>query len=229
MTRRSRKNMTLLILLSTCLVISGVNGLHPSWADDAQDLYNQALMHVQGKNFSQAATTLKQAIQIFPRFAQGHHLLGIVLFNGLEQPQEAIQHLEKAVALHPNFARAYLDLGLVYQHQKNLDKAKQALSKAVEIYPRYPEARLSLALVYDQLHETEQAISAYTATLELQPNQPMALYNLATLFETQGKTSQAQQQLENALKLANGNFQVTAMARERLKDIQEMREMAENM
>ena len=94
----------------------------------------------------------------------------------MQQPDQAVTHLKKAVELHPNFARAYFDLGLVYQHQKNLDAAKTALKKAMEIYPRFADAQLNLAFTYDQLGEREQAISAYQAVLKDDPKQLTARF-----------------------------------------------------
>ena len=169
---------TIRITLFSLLI--GLSLPFSSWADEAQDLYNQALSHVERQDFQQAAQSLQQAVQIFPRFAVAHHLLGVVLFTGLNQSDQAIQHLEQAVTLHHNFARAYLDLGLAHQHAGNMPKAKLALQKAVEIYPRYAEAQLNLAFVYDQMQSPQQAIDAYNAALKLNPKQPEALYNLAT-------------------------------------------------
>ena len=170
-----------IILLS---VLLGVCWTITSLAHEAQTLYNQALSQVQQKNFSEAAKSLQQALKEFPRFANAHHLLGVVLFNGLEQSDNAIKHLEQAVSLHPNFARAYLDLGLVHQHAGNFPKAKLALQKAMEIYPHYVEAQLNLAFVFDKMHATREAIGAYQAALKLNPNQQAALYNLATLYDS---------------------------------------------
>ena len=136
-----------------------------SWAHEAQNLYNQALSQIQQQKFSQAAQSLQQAIKEFPHFANAHHLLGVALFNGLNQPDKAIEHLEQAVSLHPNFARAYLDLGLVHEHAGNFQKAKLALQKATDIYPRYAEAQLNLAFVFDQMHATQEALGAYQAAL----------------------------------------------------------------
>ena len=80
-------------------------------ADEAQALFNQGALHSNNGEFQQAAESLKQALEIFPRFAAAHHLLGVVSFSGLQQPDQAVTHLKKAVELHPNFARAYFDLG----------------------------------------------------------------------------------------------------------------------
>ena len=122
-----------------------------SQADEAQRLYNQGLEQSQAKHYEEAVISLQSAIRLFPRFAEAHHLLGIVYFNGLDQADKAITHIKQAVALHPNFARAYLDLGRLYQNQGQLSQAESILRQALTIYPQYEEARLSLALVQDQI------------------------------------------------------------------------------
>ena len=93
-------------------------------ADEAQTLYNQALSQIQQQNHRKAAESLQAAIHIFPKFAEAHHLLGVISFNSLHNPQQGMDHIKRAVSLHPNFARAYLDLGLIYQHQKNVAAAE---------------------------------------------------------------------------------------------------------
>ena len=173
-----------------------------SRANEAQTFYNQGLTHLHQQEFSQSAQSLQEALKVFPNFAAAHHLLGVVLFTGLQQPQQAVTHLKEAVALHPNFAQAYLDLGLVYQHQKDLEHAKEAIRKALEIYPHFSEAQLNLAFVHDQLGEQEDAISAYQATLTLNPEQTTAMYNLATLYDRHGDEVQAREQLQALTKLA---------------------------
>ncbi len=177
----------------------------PVQADTAQDFYNQALTQLQRENFKDAAEALEEALKVFPRFAAAHHLLGSVLFHGLRQPQQAIAHLKHAVALHPNFAQAYLDLGKIYQRQHKLEDAAAAFQKAADIYPQSPEAQLHLAVAYDQADAWEPAIRAYETTLDLEAGQPTALYNLAALHNRRGNTDLAKQRLQTLIRLAPGH------------------------
>ena len=189
------------ISIGVLILTFGLGFPFTSRADDAQTLYNQGLTHLHKQEFQQAAKSLQQALEVFPRFAAAHHLLGVVSFTGLQQPAQAVTHLKKAVELHPNFARAYLDLGLVYQHQKNLEAAKGVIQTALKIHPRFGEAQLNLAFVHDQLGEQKEAISAYQATLKMDPQNTTAMFNLANLYAQTGNSAKAREQLKALTKL----------------------------
>src|SRR5438067_13931112 len=49
--------------------------------------------------------------------------------------REAIYRWEKAVELDPNYAAAYNDLAIAYEHEGQLEKARKAYEKAIELQP----------------------------------------------------------------------------------------------
>src|SRR5215471_2140536 len=49
--------------------------------------------------------------------------------------REAIYRWEKAVELDPNYAAAYNDLAIAYEHEGQLEKARKAYEKALELDP----------------------------------------------------------------------------------------------
>ena len=138
-------------LLGPFILLCLLGGPRPSFADEALNLFNQAHSHIQKGQYEDAAQSLKAAIKLFPRFAEAHHLLGVVYFTGFSQPDSAIASFKQAIAFYPNFSRAHHDLGIVFQHQKKYANAERAFQKALELYPRYLEARVSLANLYDQM------------------------------------------------------------------------------
>ena len=170
-------------------------------ADKASDLFNQAHEIVAKQDYKQAIQTLKAAIEMYPRFAEAHHLLGIVYFTGLNQPDKAVSALKQAITHYPNFARAYLDLGTVLLHQKKTADAEAAYQKALQLYPDYLEARLATANLYGQTKRPQKSIRAYAAVLELQPDDPEILYRLAYWHNQANETKEAQVMLDRLLKV----------------------------
>jgi len=49
--------------------------------------------------------------------------------------REAIYRWEKATELDPNYAAAFNDLAIAYEHEGQLDKARKAYEKALELEP----------------------------------------------------------------------------------------------
>jgi len=55
--------------------------------------------------------------------------------------REAIYRWEKAVELDPQYAAAFNDLGIAYEHEGQLDKARKAYEKALALDPNNAQIR----------------------------------------------------------------------------------------
>ena len=55
--------------------------------------------------------------------------------------REAIYRWEKAVELDPTYAAAFNDLGIAYEHEGQLDKARKAYEKALALEPNNTNIR----------------------------------------------------------------------------------------
>lgn len=55
--------------------------------------------------------------------------------------REAIYRWEKAVELDPKYAAAFNDLGIGYEHEGQLDKARRAYEKALALDPNNAQIR----------------------------------------------------------------------------------------
>src|SRR5499427_9305047 len=60
--------------------------------------------------------------------------------------REAIYRWEKAVELDPNYAAAYNDLAIAYEHEGQLEKARKAYEKALELDPNNSQVRQNYEL-----------------------------------------------------------------------------------
>lgn len=55
--------------------------------------------------------------------------------------REAIYRWEKAVEIDPMYAAAFNDLGIAYEHEGQLDKARKAYEKALALEPNNAQIR----------------------------------------------------------------------------------------
>jgi Flp pilus assembly protein TadD len=71
--------------------------------------------------------------------------------------REAIYRWEKAAELDPKYAAAFNDLGIAYEHEGQLDKARRAYEKALAIEPNNAQIRQN----YDLFKEiNDRAVQA---------------------------------------------------------------------
>jgi tetratricopeptide (TPR) repeat protein len=109
--------------------------------------------------------------------------LGCVLLQE-GKADEAINSLQRAVALQPDAAEAFYNLGCAWALKGQPDKAAQYLQRAVELQPRHAKAWSNLANVQSMLGETVQAIASYRRALSIEPDMVQACNNLAWVLAT---------------------------------------------
>jgi tetratricopeptide (TPR) repeat protein len=91
------------------------------------------------------------------------------------ETEKAIEHLRRAVALHPNFGLALNELGVQYLKRGELDKAEEVLVKVIQLSPEAPEPSLNYGIcllqkkkfaaaeiqLRDALKKNEQSFTAH--------------------------------------------------------------------
>jgi Flp pilus assembly protein TadD len=72
--------------------------------------------------------------------------------------REAIYRWEKAVELDPNYAAAYNDLAIAYEHEGQFAKARKAYEKAIELDPNNFQIRQNYEL-FKEINDRQKAKS----------------------------------------------------------------------
>jgi Flp pilus assembly protein TadD len=70
--------------------------------------------------------------------------------------REAIYRWEKATELDPTYAAAFNDLGIAYEHEGQLEKARKAYEKALELDPNNAQVRQNYELFKEINDRTSQ-------------------------------------------------------------------------
>jgi tetratricopeptide (TPR) repeat protein len=87
-------------------------------------------------------------------------------YNLKSEQEKAIQALDRAIATNPQYARAYMERGILYWRE--MDQPRRAipdLTLAYQLEPNLIEARFNRGIAYQQLREYAEAIADFEAYL----------------------------------------------------------------
>jgi protein O-mannosyl-transferase len=122
-------------------------------------------------------------------------------FDRLNMPQEAIEHLERALQIKPDCAMAHNNLGNAWARMGRLEEAIEHFERALEIQPDYPEAQSNLGSVFLNSDRIEDAIEHFQQALRLKPDYPDARYNLGNALLKLNRLPEAIEQYERAVRI----------------------------
>jgi len=114
---------------------------------------------------------------------------------------EAEQAARRAVALDPNLAGAWNNLGIILQEELKLDEARVCLERALALEPNNAETLNNLANTFKRLGFAAEAEKRWNAALALKPDYAEAYSNLSNLLNDQGEYDRAESMARRALAL----------------------------
>ncbi|PSB54070.1 hypothetical protein C7B67_00590 [filamentous cyanobacterium Phorm 6] len=114
---------------------------------------------------------------------------------------EAIESYEKAIAIKPDWAEAYGNIGSARSQQGDLDAAIVNYQKAVALKPELEVLHFNLGNSFLQQNKYEEAITNYQNTLKIKPDWAEVHANLGSCFSMQGRLEEALTSYQEALRL----------------------------
>ena len=96
--------------------------------------------------------------------------------------EQALPHLQKALALYPNFIEAELKLGTAYMDLSAWDKAEQALRAVIQVDPKADNAYFALGEVYRREKKYDQAAKVLEDGLVIEPRSAQGHFTLARVY-----------------------------------------------
>jgi tetratricopeptide (TPR) repeat protein len=106
---------------------------------------------------------------------------------------EAIAMYEAILKQDPTHAPSAINLGTIYYHRHDFERAETLYRSATVADPNYALAYFDLGNVLDELRRLGEAIEAYLTAIRLAPRYADAHYNLALAYERQGERRKALQ------------------------------------
>ncbi|HLN99776.1 MAG TPA: tetratricopeptide repeat protein [Pyrinomonadaceae bacterium] len=105
---------------------------------------------------------------------------------GRKSHAEAVEHLQKAVNIYPDFYEAQLLLGTAFVDEREWQKAEAAFARALELKAGSTTAMLSLGEVYWREKRFDEAEKTLLAGLKLDDKSWHGYFTLARLYWDQG-------------------------------------------
>jgi tetratricopeptide (TPR) repeat protein len=119
------------------------------------------------------------ALRLAPESAELHFLRGTAL-NALRRPIEARETLQAAIALNPNHAPSWLNLGNAHADMDDMEAAETHCRRALDLDPVSIEALASLGFILTAQSRPTEAIKVLRGAIRANPDNVHAHWNLAT-------------------------------------------------
>jgi tetratricopeptide (TPR) repeat protein len=170
---------------------------------DVDALCQQARMCLRKRRLDEATRLFGEALAIDDKHAEAFEGLAAACFHAKDYPG-AIKHFERLADLRPLDARPLINIGAVYNRQKEFDKAVAVLRRGVGKDSRSREAFYNLGIAYKNLGQHSMAATAYSEALRLKSDMPEAHLNLANVYVEMSNHRKAIEHYREALKLKPG-------------------------
>ena len=200
--------------------VKRVNGA--IWGDEdpviseGKQYYQEGMDLMKQGNFDEALACFKRIVSI-QETAEAFYNMGYIK-TAQGKYEEALIAFRKATQLNNAFAKAYQQMGEIYNKLGRFDEARHSLSRAAEIFmdknmdsdaektfmkvleinPNTPNVFNSLGIVYRRQGRHDDAIRMYKKAIRVNPYDEHIHYNLARVFISAKRFSEAADILRKA-------------------------------
>jgi protein O-mannosyl-transferase len=156
--------------------------------------------------FSAGIVTLFQRWHVPAKAAMSAMLVlaGILAFSSWSYSRQYVDLktlYSSTIQRNPSCWLAYLNLGKLELHDRNIIQAMVHLREALRLKPDLAEAHYDMGLAVQRLGRLDEAIDEYRQALQLKPNLPEAYNNIGNALQEMGRVDEAIPQYEMALRL----------------------------
>lgn len=170
-----------------------------SASPNLQDVNTLIALFSEGR-YAEAAAIAQTMTVRFPFYGFGWKALGSV-FKQMGRNADALNPMQKAVALLPNDAEAHNNLGAILTDLGRLDEAVCRYQRALRIKPDLADAYYNLGNTFTNLGRLTEAETNYRRALEIRPDDAKTHYNLGVILQNLNRLNEAEASYSRALQL----------------------------
>lgn len=163
-----------------------------------QNAINQVVNFYNQGNLVSVIEHSQKLINQYPKSFIIWNLLGAAN-KGLGRIDEAADAFREVVALNPQYAGGYSNLGTTFHEQGKLQDALKVYKQAIALQPDYAEAYSNMGNTLKELGKFKNAIESYKKALSIEPNFADAYFNMGVVLNEQGNLQEALKAYNKAL------------------------------
>jgi protein O-GlcNAc transferase len=149
-----------------------------------------AFQQYRSARLAEAEQTCLYILAHQPDHADALHLLGVIALN-VNQPDQALPLLARAVSCCPNNAEFHCNLGLALAAHRRFDEALAEYDKSVALRAGYANPLNHRGTALFNLGRADEAIVSYRRALALRPDDVDTLQNLGCVLLVAGQVDEA--------------------------------------
>ncbi|MBL7196926.1 MAG: tetratricopeptide repeat protein [Candidatus Omnitrophica bacterium] len=127
--------------------------------------------------------------------------IACVLLSYKRAHEKAIKYLKKAIAIDPQFLRAYPILGMAYKEKRKSRQAVDLLCNAIASNLKSADIFVVLGISYADLGMYKEGIGSLKKALEINPFHPLANNGLGVICANKGFYKEAIKEYRQAIKI----------------------------
>lgn len=178
-----------------CLILAGCDF---SAAESDRQLA-EGLTKAQAGKYTEALKFFDEAIRTDPENAAAFYNRGVLRLQQLSNAGGAIDDLNRAVELRPDWAEAHKHLGVALLETGRERQAFEELKKAMDLGIKSAGAAYRVGQLNEKAGHYREAIDAYTTAIYADPRTPEPYSALGRLYLEFGHASEARQVFENGV------------------------------
>ena len=191
----SRQQLALLSSSATTKTTSVTTDL------SAAELTRNGAAALKARNYTEAVTLLKRAVELDPKEKTAWNHLGLA-YSALRQHDSAIDAYRKQIEVNPYDPQAYNYLGHTYGLLNKVGEAEAAFKKQIEVNPLDQYAAGSLASLYLQQRNYEAALTQLERAVTLRPDDAWVQLQLGKAHLNMKQETEAMAAFDRAVQLA---------------------------
>lgn len=180
------------------------------------NLYNQGL-------YQQVLEQVTDLLQKFSRSVTLYYIKGAA-HSRLSQFESAINSYKTALKINPDFAGAYLNMGIALKEQGDFEGAIASYKRALKISPDFAEAHNNLGVVLEDLGRLRGAEAGFREAIRLNPDFAIAYSNLGNALKKFGRLQEAEAGCREAIRLNPDFAEAHSILGAVLKDLGKLQE-----
>jgi tetratricopeptide (TPR) repeat protein len=152
--------------------------------------------------YDDAVRELEAAAQANPKLPLVHYYLGMTFVRKQDYERARVE-FQKDLALEPDAAFTYEELGKVESTLQNEGEAAKDFGRAVKLDPQLLESRMGLAKIAERKGEYPAALAQLDEIIRLDKKNASARYLRGQVLLRMGHEKEGREELAGAIKMLN--------------------------